>query len=196
MKTIIALIICILIYGCGKKENPPVRITINKDGTFLLNSKPSTRNQLEEYITNRIERNGLTQKVVFITDDSTLYTSLEPVILSVAKARAWWFYFKLTDSKKTEDLITDSICADGPPTKKLKVEVRDNHIFIKNKEISILGVAALLGKRPKKDWGYTVYISCSGKTTFGNLYRFLEVCNQYEYVAPVLLVMDNLYMEK
>ena len=196
MKTIIALSICMLISGCGKKLDTPVRITINNDGTFLLNSNPSSKNQLEEYITNRIKRKGVTQKVVFITNDSTLYTSLEPVIFSVAKTGVWRFYFKLTDSQKTEDLITDSICADGPPTKELKVEIRNDHIFIKNIEISIIGLKELLEKRPEKDRGYTIYISCSGRTTFGKLYRFLEVCNQYEYVAPVLPVMNKLYMAK
>jgi biopolymer transport protein ExbD len=195
MKTMIALIICILISGCGKKEDGPVRVTINKDGTFLLNSKASSKKQIEEYVASRIESKGIIQKVVFIADDSTLYASLEPAILSVVKARGWWFYFKLTDSQKIEDLITDSIAADGPPTKELKVEIRGKHIFIKNKKISIVAINELLGKRPKKDWGYTVYISCSEKTTFGNLYKLVEVCNQYEYVTPVLQVMDKLYMD-
>jgi biopolymer transport protein ExbD len=185
MKSITAIIIvCLFLTGCGRKETELVKIDINKDGTFLVDDKSSNNAQLDKYITDIAIEQGLDFKIFFIANANTRYSVVEPIVLATAKTHVYLFNFQILGSSKSERCETGGGCR--PPNTELSVEIKDNVIYIDNIKKSISEVKELFSSKPDKTIYYLVFISCSGETTFGTFYRFIELCNQSEYSCPVL----------
>ena len=190
MKAIISIIIiCIFTIGCGEKAYKPVIITINKDGTFLVDSKPKNIPHLKKYLIDIMAEKGNDLKVLFVADEEILFTVVEPVILASAETNAYLLNFKILGSQKIERCEINGGCR--PPTTELSAEIKDNVIYIDNIKKSISEVKELFTSKPNKASYYLVFISCSGKTTFGTFYRFIELCNQSEYACVVLNLING-----
>ena len=193
MKTIIVtIILCLFITGCGKKEYKPVRITINKDGTFLVDSKPSNISLLKKHLTDIMAEKGMNLPIIFIADGTTLFTVVEPVLLASAEAHAIYFNFQIAGTTKVEKCNSNFYPASRPPRSTINLEIKNNLFYIDNEKKSNTEITSLLSEKlDSKNIGL-VLISCSGRTTFGTFYKFIEQCNQSEHVSAELQIMDKL----
>jgi biopolymer transport protein ExbD len=185
--------ICLFLAGCGKKEQMPVTIEIAPDGRFLVDSKAMGTSDLKKHLIDVMRERGSDLRIIFVANKKTFFSVIEPIVLSAAKVRAWWFIFKQSDGLICEECVPNLVIGDGPPKLDLNMEIKDDIFFLDGKECTIADLKKLFAEKPKNKWGYFVFISCSGKTTFGRFCELLEFCRKYQYVSLNLNVMDKLY---
>lgn len=174
-----AIILCVV--SCGKKEYKPVKIVIGEDGSCSVNSKALNEYELTTYLIREMNEKGRDFPVIFISDKSTLYKHVEPVLFVVCVAGTNKFGFQLTGKTKVE--VLDDYYGIGCRKQEslINLFLIDNLVQLNKKELTFAQIKTLLDKKPDKTHGYLVSITPDRDNTFGALYHLIEACNASRY---------------